>query len=131
MPGLTSSPTPLVAAGFGILALAGCGGADPVSAEVLEQRLTTVADAVDQCFAKTNDARKCVTGQALGSDDETLHLGDGVGEVSLTSAKPLRYQAVAQAGDDVEFAILVQPIGARTRVCRPAGEGGCPKDGVW
>ncbi len=131
MPGLTSSPLPLVATGFGVLALTGCGGSDPVSAGVIEQRLVAVADAVDQCFTKTNDARKCTSGEALGSDDEALHLGDGVGQVDLSSAKPLRYQAVAKAGDDVEFAILVQPIGARKRVCKPSGQGGCPKDGVW
>lgn len=131
--GPTTSPLPLVAAGFGLLAVAlgGCGGSEPVSGEVLEQRLVAVADAVDACFAKTSDARKCTDGKALGRSDEALHLGDGIGEVELTATKPLRYQVVAKAGDDVEFAILVQPIGARKRICKPQGTAPCSKDGVW
>ncbi len=134
MSGPIPSPLLLVAAAIGLLgtALAGCGsGGDPVSADVLQQRLVTVADRVDACFAKTNDARKCADAEALGDASGSLHLGDGVGEVDVSATKPLRYQLVADAGDDVEFAILVQPIGARKRVCKPAGQGECSKDGVW
>lgn len=102
-----------------------------MSADVLEQRLVAVADKVDACFAKTNDARKCADAEALGDESGALHLGDGTGEVDVNATKPLRYHLVAKAGDDVEFGILVQPIGARKRVCKPAGQGECSKDGVW
>ena len=132
--GLTTFPLPSVVTGLGLLcaaALGGCGGGDPVSADVIEQRLVAVADQVDACFAKTNDARKCADAKALGDADGKLSLGDGNGEVDISATKPLRYQLVSKAGDDVEFAILVQPIGARKRVCKPAGQGPCPNGGVW
>lgn len=130
------SPAPSLvqaaAAGALVLTLAACGG-DPVSAKTVEDRLVRVADALDACVAKTNDVRDCASGKALGlseADADAL-LGDGRGEVAITATKPLRYQLVSDVGDDVEFAILAQPVGARKRVCKPAGEGECPKGGVW
>lgn len=113
--------------------IAGCGGSDPVSAQTAEARLVRVADALDACVARTNDARECTAPKALGLsevDGETL-LGSGTGQVDVRATKPLRYQLVADVGDDVQFALLAQPVGARKRVCRPAGEGECPKGGVW
>lgn len=131
------SPAPfLVPAATGVLVaalLGGCGGSDPVSAKTAEDRLVRVADALDACVAKTNDARRCTTAKALGlsdADAESL-LGDGTGQVDVSATKALRYQLVADVGDDVQFAILAQPVGARKRVCKPAGEGECPKGGVW
>lgn len=113
--------------------LAGCGGSDPVSAKTAQDRLVRVADALDACVAKTNDARACATAKALGlpgADADAL-LGDGTGQVEINATRPLRYGLISDVGDDVEFAILAQPVGARKRVCKPAGEGACPKGGVW
>lgn len=132
------SPAPfLVPAATGVLLasllLAGCGGSDPVSAKTAEDRLVRVADALDACVAKTNDAVKCTSAKALGlsAEDADALLGSGTGQVEVSATKPLRYQLVSDVGDDVQFAILAQPVGARKRVCKPAGEGECPKGGVW
>jgi hypothetical protein len=113
----------------GALLIAGCGGS--VDTAQLEKNLTSVANAIDSCVAKTNDARKCNTAAELGKVPADVKLGDGDGEIQINATKALRYQLTAKAGDKVRFGILAQPVGARKRVCLPAGEGSCPKGGVW
>lgn len=113
------------------LGITACGGGEPVSAKTAEARLVRVADALDACVAKTNDARACTKAESLGLRDADGLLGDGDGQVAVNASKALRYQLVTSVGDDVEFAILAQPVGARKRVCKPAGEGACPDGGVW
>lgn len=126
----------MVPAATGALVLGlvgGCGGSEPISATTAEARLIRVADALDACVAKTNDARKCTSSAALGlsGSEADAVLGSAAGQVQINATKALRYQLISDLGDDVEFAILAQPVGARKRVCKPAGEGQCPTGGVW
>ncbi|MBJ7473430.1 MAG: hypothetical protein JHD16_19130, partial [Solirubrobacteraceae bacterium] len=69
MSAVPPSPLALLATGLGCVtaALGGCGASEPesVGAEALQSRLVSVADRVDACFAKTNDARKCTDASAL------------------------------------------------------------------
>jgi hypothetical protein len=123
-------PRPALIVAAIALLLAGCGGGS-VDTSALEKQLTTVADAVDACVAKTNDARKCASAAQVGKLPSDVKLGSGDGEIQIHATKALRYQLVAKAGDKVQFGILAQPVGARKRVCLPAGEGSCPKGGVW
>ena len=112
--------------------LAGCGGAAgaPVDAATAQSQLVTVADRLDACYANRGDTRKCTTADALGDMGETK-LGDGTGEVLVHATKPTRYQLTMKVNDRATFAILVQPVGARKRMCTPSGESGCPKGGKW
>lgn len=112
-------------------ALTACGGAGgSVDAATAQQQLVAVADLVDACYAKRNDTRQCTDEQALGELGDAK-LGDGTGEVHVSASKPTRYQVTMKVDDRTSFAILVQPVGARKRVCTPAGAGGCPKGGMW
>ena len=45
--------------------------------------------------------------------------------------EPTRYRLTMHVDDRTSFAFFVQPVGARKRVCSPAGSGGCPKGGMW
>lgn len=101
-----------------------------MSASTAQQQLVAVADRVDACYAKRNDTRQCTDADALG-DLGGAKLGDGTGEVNVNASKPTRYQLTMHVDDRTSFAILVQPVGARKRVCSPAGSGGCPKGGMW
>jgi hypothetical protein len=89
-----------------------------------------VADELDACYARRGDARKCAAADALPGADGAA-LGDGTGEIAVSVTRPTRYQLTLKVDDRTSFAILAQPVGARKRVCSPAGAGGCPKGGVW
>ena len=112
--------------------LAACGGssAGPVDAAAAKAQLVAVADRLDACYAKRGDTRKCKTAEALG-DVGDAKLGNGTGEVVVIATKPTRYQLTMKVDDRTTFAILVQPVGARKRVCTPSGENGCLKGGKW
>lgn len=110
-------------------ALSACGDGGPVSSSAAQQQLVAVADRLDACYATRGDARKCTDDQSLGGDG--TQLGEGTGEVQVAATRPTRYQLTIKVDDRTSFAILVQPVGARKRVCAPAGAGGCPKGGVW
>jgi hypothetical protein len=111
--------------------LGACGGAGggAISSSAAQQQLVAVADRLDACYAQRGDARKCTDDQIVGGDG--AQLGEGPGEVQVAATRPTRYQLTMKVDDRTRFAILVQPVGARKRVCSPAGAGGCPKDGVW
>lgn len=119
-------PVPAVLVGCG----SGSTGGGAVSAATAQSQLVAVADRLDACYAKQNDTRKCTSADALG-DVGDAQLGDGEGEVLVQATKPTRYQLTMKVDARTTFAILVQPVGARKRVCTPAGEGGCPKAGTW
>lgn len=116
-------PVPAVIAGCGT----GSGGA--VSSSAAQQQLVAVADRLDACYAKRGDTRKCTDDQAVGG--EGTQLGEGTGQVQVAATKPTRYQVTMRVDDRRSFAILAQPVGARKRVCAPAGSDGCEKGGVW
>ncbi|MBO9533004.1 MAG: hypothetical protein J7513_08530 [Solirubrobacteraceae bacterium] len=101
-----------------------------MTATTAQQQLVLVADRVDACYAKTGDVRKCTDAAALGDLGEAK-LGAGTGVVDLDATQPTRYQVTMKVDDRTSFAILVQPVGARKRVCSPEGAGGCPKGGAW
>jgi hypothetical protein len=128
------SATPRLAplAGLAIppLLFGACGAGSGVSASTAQQRLVAVADRVDACFGTRGDVRKCTAPDALG-DLGDASLGDGPGDVALEASQPTRYQLTMKVDDRTSFAILVQPVGARRRVCAPAGAAGCPKGGTW
>ncbi len=88
-----------------------------------------IADRLDACFAQRGDARKCTGEQVLGADG--AELGTGAGQLQVAATKPTRYQLTMRVDDRTSFAILAQPVGARKRVCAPAGTDGCRKGGVW
>lgn len=111
-------------------ATAGCGGPS-VDAAALKTQLTGVADVLDRCVAKTNDARKCTRSSALGTLPAGAELGSDVGQITARADRALRYELKADAGDDVTFSVIAQPVGARKRVCGPAGRGDCPAGGAW
>ena len=48
-----------------------------------------------------------------------------VGKIAHTSNLYMHEPGIALAER------LVQPVGARKRVCTPAGAGGCPRGGMW
>lgn len=100
-----------------------------MSSSAAQQQLVAVADRLDACYAKRGDTRKCTGDQAVGGDG--TELGDGPGEVQVAATKPTRYQLTMKVDDRTSFAILAQPVGARKRVCAPAGTDGCQKGGVW
>lgn len=114
----------------GILAtMPGCGSAD---VGALKAQLGGVADAVDGCVAKTNDARRCVNGATLGPLlPEDVEIGSGTGQIAIRAPRPLRYALIGNAGDGATFSITAEPVGARKRTCEPAGVGDCPKGGAW
>lgn len=112
------------------LALSGCGEKS-VDTAALKAQLSGVADALDRCVTKTNDARKCATKAALGKLPAAVELGSEVGQIQIRANRPLRYELVAEAGDDVQFTVVAAPVGARKRVCLPVGRGDCPNSGAW
>ncbi len=122
-----AAPILLTALGF---ALAGCGD-KTVDTAALKQQLSGVADALDACVAKTSDARKCTTEEALGKLPDGTELGADTGQIKVQANKPLRYELVAEVGDDVQFSVVAAPVGARKRFCLPAGRGDCPNSGAW
>lgn len=97
----------------------------------MQTQLVAVADALDRCTAKTGDARKCTSVDALGELPAGVKLGEGDGSVAINASRPTRYQLTAKADGGSEFALLAQPVGARKRVCTPAGKDGCPEAGAW
>lgn len=111
-------------------AVAACGGpAGSVAStpDAAQRQLIAAADRLDACFAKRSDTRKCTGEDTLGD----APLGDGAGEIQVNATRPTRYQLTIKVDDRTSFAILAQPVGARKRVCAPAGAGGCEKGGVW
>lgn len=111
--------------------LGGCGGAPGSDPAAVQSRLVAVADALDRCTAKTGDARKCTSADALGELPGDVELGGGNGQVEINASRPTRYQLTSTADGGGEFALLAQPVGARKRVCTPAGKSGCPEAGAW
>ncbi|MEH3052740.1 MAG: hypothetical protein PGN13_01875 [Patulibacter minatonensis] len=112
------------------LLLTACGGdsdGGAVDPETARKQLVVVADRLDRCYAKTYDARKCTTTDALGG----APTGDGVGQLQITADRPTRYRLAMKIDDRAQFSITAAPVGARLRECTPAGAGSCPKTGVW
>ncbi|MDO9355221.1 MAG: hypothetical protein Q7T55_16100 [Solirubrobacteraceae bacterium] len=124
------SPFALTIALAASFLLPGCGGGD-VDTVALRTQLSGVADALDRCVGKTNDARKCATAQALGDLPDGTELGSAPGQIRIQANRALRYELVAEVGDDVQFSVLAAPVGARKRYCLPAGRGDCPNSGAW
>lgn len=113
------------------LGLSACGGSASTDPTAVQENLVAVADALDRCTAKSGDARKCTSEDALGDLPGSVELGGGDGQVKINASKPTRYQLTSSVDGDTQFAILAQPVGARKRVCSPAGKSGCPKQGAW
>ena len=74
--------------------------------------------------------RQCSDPKVLG-DLGGAELGSDDGAVDLNASSATRYQLTIKADGGASFAILAQPVGARKRVCQPAGQAGCPKGGKW
>lgn len=125
------APAPALLTGALLSGLAGCGGSAPSDAASVKAHLVVVADALDACVAKHGDARKCVDTDALGSLPGGVELGDGDGQIEIDASRPTRYQLTAKADGGARYAVLAQPVGARKRVCTPAGSSACGKDGRW
>jgi type IV pilus assembly protein PilA len=90
---------------------------------------------VESCFATEQDYRRCDTAAELPRLE--IPWGTGAGQASVTAAGQLSYEIQGVSSSSLGGAPHVFSIskdtstGVITKVCAPAGFGGCPETAVW